>query len=97
MPKGAAVPAEIEAGETMTIDAAQFKREIKQELKQELKQEGYIALQTVGQLIIWHPVQHIAAPGVKNKVEGVFGLGGRALAGYGVYKLVRFIISKIAG
>jgi len=64
-------------------------------VERKLKEDGYIALRTMGQLVVVHPFQHIAAPGVKNKVEGLLGLGGRGLAGYGIYKGIRFLISLI--
>lgn len=95
-PKTAAAAAE----STHYVSDDELDARINQRVNQKFNErtrEGFIALKTIGQLIIWHPIEHIAAPGVKNKVEGVLGLGGRGLAGYGIYKLVRFGISKITG
>lgn len=76
-------------------DSGDLDARIDARVERTLKNRGYIALTTMGQLIVVHPLQHFAAPGIKNKVEGLLGLGGRGLAGYGIYKGVRFLIGLI--
>ena len=48
-------------------------------------------------LLFLHPFKHMTKPGIKNKVEGGVGLVGRGAIGYGTYRGVVWLISKLAG
>lgn len=55
-----------------------------------------VPMRTITQFI-FHPLYHGVRPGWKNKAECVLSAGGRAAAGYGVYRGVAYLVKRFGG